>query len=108
MRILRGLPATLSALILAAHFLRSGDILLVEASVALVPLAFVHRRWAAWTLKAALALGALEWLRTLFILRGIRIEEGAPYLRMTLILAGVAAFTALSALPLKVTRPQAE
>ncbi len=108
MRFLRGLPATLSALILAAHFLRAGDILLVEACVALVPLAFIHRPWAAWTLKAALALGALEWLRTLLILRGIRIEEGAPYLRMTLILAGVALFTVLSAIPLRASRPQAE
>ena len=97
MRILRILPAAFSALLLGAHFLRSGDLLLVLAALALVPLAFLARPWARWTLRAALILGALEWLWTLLVLRGARVAEGAPHLRMTLILAAVAAFTALSA-----------
>ena len=97
MRLLRSLPAALAALLLAAHFMRSGDLLLLLAALALAPLAFLARPWARWTLRLALALGSLEWVRTLLILRELRVAEGAPHLRMSLILLAVAAFTVLSA-----------
>jgi len=41
---------------------------------------------------------ALEWLRTLTLLASERRAAGAPYLRMTLILVGVALATAFSLL----------
>ena len=96
MRILRGLLCSLCALLLAAHFLRSEILLFVIGSLLLVPLAFVPRPWARVTVRTALILGALEWLRTLLVLRAVRMAEGTPYLRMTIILLVVAVLTAFS------------
>jgi hypothetical protein len=90
------LPAALALLVLGAHFLRAGHIALVIVALAVVVLLFVRRPWAARAAQGALILGALEWLRTLTLLAEERRIAAAPYLRMTLILAGVALATALS------------
>lgn len=95
---LRLLPAVLALLVLAAHFLRAGHVALVAAALAVVGLHFARHPWAARTIQAALVLGAVEWLRTLQLLALERRAAGAPYLRMTLILAGVALATVLSLL----------
>jgi len=42
-------------------------------------------------------LGAFEWLRTLMAFASMRMALGQPYLRLTLILGAVAAFTLLAA-----------
>jgi hypothetical protein len=95
---LRLFPAALALLVLGAHFLRAGHLALVAAALALVALLFVRRPWAARAVQGALVLGAVEWLRTLALLAEERRAAGAPYLRMTLILAGIALATALSLL----------
>lgn len=95
---LRLFPAALAFLVLGAHFLRSGHLALVAAALAFVALLFVRRPWAARAVQGALVLGTLEWVRTLQLLAEERRAAGAPYLRMTLILAGVALATALSLL----------
>ena len=95
---LRLLPAALAFLVLGAHFLRADHLALVVAALAAVAILFVRRPWAARIVQGALVLGALEWLRTLALLAGERRSADAPYLRMTLILAGVALATALSLL----------
>jgi hypothetical protein len=95
---LRLIPAALAFLVLGAHFLRAGHLVLVVVALAIVALFFVQRPWAARAVQGALVLGALEWLRTLVLLALERRAAGAPYLRMTLILAGVALATALSLL----------
>ncbi len=92
------LAPALSALLLGAHFLRVGDGVGVAASLALLALLAVPRRWAARATQAALLLGAAEWLRTLIRLVAERREEQAPYVRMAIILGAVAALTAVSAL----------
>ena len=48
--------------------------------------------------EAALVLGALEWLRTLYLLAAMRIAWDQPWGRLAAILGGVALFTAASAL----------
>jgi len=95
---LRLFPAALTLLALGAHFLRAGNLAMVAAAFFAFALLFVPRPWAARVVQGALVLGALEWLRTLALLAGERRAAGAPYLRMTLILAGVALATALSLL----------
>ena len=95
---LRLLPAALALLVLGAHFLRTGHLALVAVALAVVALFFVRRPWAARAVQGALALEALEWLRTLTLLASERRAAGAPYLRMTLILVGVALATAFSLL----------
>lgn len=96
MRILRGVLAALCALILGAHCLRSGALVLLVCSICLVPVAFIPRSWARMTVRVALSLGALEWLRTLLVLRAERLAQGAPYLRMTVILVAVGVLTAFA------------
>lgn len=98
MNVLRLLPVILSFLLLGAHFLRSGHQVLAIASAALPLLLFLRAYWIPWLFRAALFLAALEWLRTLYLLAAMRIAWEQPWGRMALILGGVAAFTAASAL----------
>ena len=92
------LPAALSALVLAAHFLRFGSLVLVVASLALVVLMFVRRSWAARLIQVGLVLGALEWLWTLVFLVGARRQSGQPFIRLAVILGAVTALTGASTL----------
>jgi hypothetical protein len=94
---LRLLPAGLAALLLGAHFLRSRLLPGVAVALLLLALLFVPRAWAARTARLGLALGALEWLRTAWVFVAARRAHGAPWTRLALILAAVAAFTALAA-----------
>ena len=92
------LPAILSVLLLAAHFLRESNFLVVVGLLALLPVLAWRARWVAVLARCTLWLGALVWLFTLVRLAAFRLRLGEPWLRMALILGGVAAFTALSAL----------
>jgi hypothetical protein len=87
----------LALLLLAAHFYRAGWLPLAALCAALTLLLAVPRPWAARTVQAALVLGAIEWLRALAAFASMRIAAGQPYLRLALILGGVAAFTLAAA-----------
>lgn len=106
MSFLRFFPAALMLLVLGAHFLRSGSLLLVLASLVLAVLCFVRRPWAARAAQIGLLLGCLEWLRTLIVLASARRAEGLPFLRLVLILGGVALATGLCALLFRERRPR--
>ena len=98
MRHLLLIPIVLSALSLGAHLLRGGYLPLALAAAAL-PLLLVPRHPVALRLlQGLLAAGALEWLRTLVEILDLRRAVGLPWHRMAVILAAVAAVTALSAL----------
>ena len=86
-----------AAALLAAHFFRAGDLLLVSAAIIVMALLGVPRPWAARAVQAALVIGAVEWLRTLAVFAAQRIALDQPYFRLTAILLAVAAFTAASA-----------
>lgn len=90
-------PIVLSLLLLAAHFLRDANYVGVALFIGLIGLLFVKRSEAARILQAALFLGALEWLWTIYELVQVRTAMGLPAARMMLILGVVAAATALSA-----------
>ena len=107
MLILQMVPAALSFVVLAAHFLRQGHTMLVFLSVALIGLLAVPRAWAARTLQAMLLLGAAEWVRTAIVLARTRIEHGQSATRMVIILAAVAILTAASALVFRTRRARA-
>lgn len=92
------LPAGLSALVLAAHFLRAGILPFVLAAVSLILFMFVRRTWAARLIQLGLALGTVEWIRTLIVLVVVRRQTGEPFTRLAIILGAVAAVTAASAL----------
>jgi hypothetical protein len=98
------IPAALSFVLLAAHFVRSGSALLVLLSLACIGLLFIPRRWAARTVQVLLVLGALEWLRATVVLIDHRMSADDDWLRMAIILVCVALFTGLSALLLQTPR----
>ena len=93
MTFLRLLPVVLSLLLLGAHFLRAGITPLAAALVALAVLAPVPRPWMARLVQVALVVGGFEWIRTLFMNIATRSDLGEPWMRMALILGGVALFT---------------
>jgi hypothetical protein len=95
------LPAILGALLLAAHFLRAGHLVPVVACLALPLLLLIRRAWVPAVIHLALLAGAVEWVRTLMILAAERRALGEPATRLALILGGVATFTVLAGLLMK-------
>ena len=83
----------LRIVVLGAHFLRDGNMPFVAACLILVGLLPLRRAAVARLIQAALVLGALEWLWTLYGLIDVRIALGQPYARMAVILIVVAAIT---------------
>lgn len=104
MNALRLLPVLLSFLLLAAHFYRAGQLLIAVGCLLLPLLLLVRRPWVPWLFQALLVLGALEWLRTLYVFAGMRMAFDQPWGRLAVILGTVAAFTALSGLVFLGTR----
>jgi hypothetical protein len=104
MLFLQLVPVILSLAVLAAHFARQGQPMLVFLPVALMGLLAVPRLWAARLMQVVLLLGAAEWLRTAVVLARIRVEHGLPATRMVVILAAVAILTAASALVFRTRR----
>jgi len=100
------LPAGLSALVLGAHFLRRGDIVLVLACLAVCALLFVRRPWASRVAQVALLASALEWLRTLAVLLPVRRAAGEPWVRLAVILGVVALVALVAAALLEAPRPK--
>jgi hypothetical protein len=88
----------LSIAVLGAHFMRYGNVIGVTASLVLIGLVFLRRAWVARLMQAALVLGALEWMHTLYELMQIRMAQGAPTARMGAILGVVIVITLGSAL----------
>lgn len=93
----RSVPPFLALLVLGAHFYRAGLLPLVVACVLALGLLFVRKPWAAWTLRAILVAGAVEWLVTAQRIAAIREQAGKPSTRMWIILGSIAAFTLLAA-----------
>jgi hypothetical protein len=88
------IPMLLSVLMLAAHFLRTGPMILAMLCLIAPLTLFVRRMWALRLVQLFLLLGAAEWVRTLIVLVRDRQAQGEPWLRLVIILGAVAAFTA--------------
>jgi hypothetical protein len=101
MNALRVTPLIVSALLMGAHFFRSGNLPLVVV-ILLAPLLLLLRsRWSVVALQIALVIAAVEWIRTAMTIARERAAAGTPATRMFVILGCAAAFTALAALPLR-------
>ena len=96
MRFILFAAPVLSLLVLGAHFMREGGMILPAACVALILLIAWRRRWVPGLIQAALVLGTLEWIRTAYVLVQQRMAEGRPWTRMAIILGIVALITAAS------------
>jgi hypothetical protein len=96
-----GLSRTLvvvATLLLGAHVLRTGQLLIVLLVLALIPLLAVRRPWTGHVISIVLWIGTLEWLRTVVVRVQERSALGQPFGRMVMILGGVAAITAVAAI----------
>jgi hypothetical protein len=94
----------LSFVLLAAHFSRHEIPFLMALSLLAPILLFVKRPWVPRLLQLLLVVGALEWVRTAAVLAARRIDVGAPWLRMVVILGAVALVTIGAAALLQSTR----
>jgi hypothetical protein len=90
-------PVVLSLLVLGAHFLRAGDLVMLLSILVVLALLFVRRPWSARVVQVTLLLGTLEWGHTLVTLAVIRMQVGDPVRRLLIILGPVAAVSLLSA-----------
>jgi hypothetical protein len=98
MNLLRLIPIFLSFLLLAAHFYRSGQVVLAGLCIATLLLLVFRKSWIPRLFQVLLVLGALEWLRSLYYFAAMRIAWDQPWTRLAIILGAVALFTALSGL----------
>ena len=90
-------PVILSMLILAAHFSRAGNSVLMIISLALPLILFIRHSLIVRIMQAALLLGTIEWIRTAYVFASARAETGQPWLRLVIIIGVVAIFTFTSA-----------
>lgn len=91
-------PIVLSLIVLGAHFMRYGNTIGVAGAVVLIAMLFIRQWWVARLMQVVLALGALEWVYTIWGFVQIRAAHGQPFLRMVMILGIVAVVTLCSAL----------
>jgi len=96
---MRLLPAVVALALLAAHFYRAGLVPLVPTCLGATALLFVRLPWVRYLAVGSLLLASAEWIRTLVVLVGERVDAGEPWLRLAAILGGVVVFTLLAALP---------
>ncbi len=96
--ILRVVLIILSSVLLSAHFLREGEILLTAAYLFLPLLLLIKRRWVLIVLQIFTYGGVLVWFYTLYVLINERMSLGIPWVRMAIILAVVIIITLISGL----------
>jgi len=107
-RLARSIPAILSAALIAAHFLRSGQYPLVVVSLAFPLLLLARKAWAVWIVQLLLVLAAVEWIRTTVQLVAERRVAGQSFTGAVIILAVVALLTIASALLLEPAKGKEE
>ena len=93
MTFVRLLPVILSSLLLGAHFFRAGLTFLAVLIVLFPVILLVKRAWVARLAQVVLALGGIEWVRTLLVFVADRREIGQSWTRLAVILGAVALFT---------------
>jgi len=98
MTFVRLLPVILSSLLLGAHFFRAGLTFLAVLILLFPVLLLVKRAWVARLAQLVLALGGIEWIRTLLVFVAARREIDQPWTRLAVILGIVALFTTGSGL----------
>ena len=104
MNFLRLLPVILSFLLLGAHFYRAGMVPVTVLCVASLFLLLIRKPWVPRLFQVLLVLGAIEWLRSLYLFAAMRIAWGEPWTRLAVILGTVALLTALSGLVFKLRK----
>lgn len=84
-------PAALSALVLAAHFLRRGQVVPCVLCLAMVAALFVRSRWTPRVLQVFLLFATAVWVASIATLVPQRMAAGEPWVRLAAILGAVGA-----------------
>ncbi|BHH84113.1 hypothetical protein LA52FAK_24020 [Desulforhopalus sp. 52FAK] len=92
------IPVIMSFWLLAAHFMRDGQTIVVVAGLLFPLMLFYKKGWVVRVVQVALVLGVVEWIRTLMVIQAMRVEHGLPWGRLAIIIGAVALFTGCSAL----------
>ena len=99
--IVRIIVYVLASWLIAAHFLRSGNLALTAVCLA-APLLFpVRRRWSLLLAQFLAYVACAVWLLTTWQIVAMRRVFGLPWLRSAIILLSVAAVTAAAGLLLR-------
>lgn len=91
------LPPIVSALLIAAHFLRSGNSGLLLLSLIVPFILFIRRVWAIRVFQGLLIIGGLVWSTTGVQMIQLRQVSGESWTRLAVIMGTVALFTVGSA-----------
>lgn len=79
--------------IMAAHFLREGNVIVVSALVALPFTLFLNKEFVFRMLQAGLVIGVFAvWLPTIYHIAEYRLATEQPWVRMALIMSTVILF----------------
>ena len=97
-------------LVIAAHFLKAGNLLMAGAGLLSPFLLFIQKPQAARIVQFLLVAAALEWVLTILDIASRRVETGEPWIRMAAILGGVALFNIFTAflIRMKANEPEKE
>ncbi len=93
----RIIPFILSAIVLAAHFLRFANLPMMIFTLAIPFLLFIKKRWALLIVQALTVAGGLFWIKVAIDNLWLRLLVGEPWVRMVVILLAVSLFTFWSA-----------
>lgn len=85
-----------AALLIAAHFLRMGNMIAVVVCLATPLLFLIRRRWSLFLLQGLAYVAGVIWLATTWQIVSMRVAFGQPWLRAAFILLVVATVTALA------------
>jgi len=85
-----------AALLIAAHFLRLGDIVGTVACLTAPALFLVRQRWSLLLLEGLAYVAAVIWLATAWQVVALRWSLGRPWHLAAVILVGVAAVSVLA------------
>ncbi len=89
----RIIPLILAFIVLGAHFLRYGNLLMMAICLPIPFALFIKKRWALWGVQALTVVGALFWIKVAIDNLWVRLAAGVPWVRMVAILLAVSAFT---------------
>ncbi len=91
--VIRVIPLILASLLLAAHFLRDGNLVLTLTCGLLPLLLLIKKRWSWLAVQIFAYAGGAVWLYTTVALVQQRMVWGMSWARLVMILGGVALFT---------------
>ncbi len=92
------LPVLLSTLVMAAHFLRMGNLVLMLVVLAVPAILLIRRAWAPRSVQGILVVEALYWVKVALEYIAERQAAGVSWTALAIILGSAALLTAASGL----------